>query len=232
MKASTISNIQQILLNHGLYEGRVDGIFGDKTTAAVMAYQRLNLLPITGLVNPALMRMLEGNIIRSRLVDETPRPVSIFPSDNTKDLTAFYGAPGTTKFHQRVKLPYKLELAWQPGTFIDTITLHELCAEAFKAVFQGLLNHYGLAEIARLKLDQFGGSYANRLIRGGARPSTHAFACAVDLNPLENQLRWNSNKAAFARPQYNALHECMADYGIVGYGKKYDMDYMHFAAVK
>lgn len=53
--ASAISEVQTALQTAGLYQGRVDGMFGARTRAAVEAYQRNNGLAVNGTVDDALL---------------------------------------------------------------------------------------------------------------------------------------------------------------------------------
>ena len=59
--AAAIAEVQTALLGAGLYEGRVDGVFGARTRAAVEAYQRGQNLPVTGAVNEELLAHIRAN---------------------------------------------------------------------------------------------------------------------------------------------------------------------------
>ena len=39
-RGETVKQIQRVLSNNGYYSGSIDGIYGEKTTAAVKKYQR------------------------------------------------------------------------------------------------------------------------------------------------------------------------------------------------
>ncbi len=62
MAPTTVSEVQTALQTAGLYQGRVDGLFGARTRAAIEAYQRGNDLAVTGTVNDALLAHLRTAI--------------------------------------------------------------------------------------------------------------------------------------------------------------------------
>ena len=51
-RGSAVTTIQTKLKNWGYYSGSVDGIFGSKTKAAVLAFQKANGLGVDGIVGP------------------------------------------------------------------------------------------------------------------------------------------------------------------------------------
>ena len=55
---STVSEIQTRLKNWGYYSGKVDGIFGSATEAAVKKFQAKNGLTADGIVGPATLSAL------------------------------------------------------------------------------------------------------------------------------------------------------------------------------
>ena len=58
MRGSDVRNLQILLNALGYSCGRADGIFGDKTKAAVRAFQRRNGLVVDGIVGPATRKKL------------------------------------------------------------------------------------------------------------------------------------------------------------------------------
>lgn len=92
--------------------------------------------------------------------------------------------------------------------------------------------HYGEQRIRDLGLDLFGGCYNNRKMRGGSNLSMHALAIAIDHDPERNQLRWGRDRAAFAKPVYDAWWRFWADEGWVSLGRERDMDWMHIQAAR
>jgi hypothetical protein len=53
-----VGNIQTALQQDGLYDGDIDGIFGDETDAAVRAFQEQNGLDVDGVVGPITLAQL------------------------------------------------------------------------------------------------------------------------------------------------------------------------------
>ena len=65
----TVRQIQTALKNRGYYTGKVDGIFGKITTAAVKKFQKDRGLKVDGIVGPATMKAL-GISVSSGSSDE------------------------------------------------------------------------------------------------------------------------------------------------------------------
>jgi hypothetical protein len=53
-----VKKVQQALARLGYDPGRIDGVYGPRTTAAVKSYQHQEKLPITGLLTPELIARL------------------------------------------------------------------------------------------------------------------------------------------------------------------------------
>lgn len=149
-----------------------------------------------------------------------------------KQIRAKYGAPGATNL-TTLALPYRMRIAWDLKASVKSIQCHKLIADPLMAVFSDLLAHYGFAEIKRLGIDLFGGCYNFRPMRGTedwAQPkwSAHAWAIAIDLNPSQNQLKWDHTKAVFAKTEYIAMNDIFYKHGFEGLGREKDYDWMHF----
>ncbi len=149
---------------------------------------------------------------------------SVFPLQ--KDVPEFYGRVGLNQ--DKVDLPYKMKLAWDTSITIKRFSCHEKVVTPMQAIFKDVLDHYGLEEIQRLGLDLFGGCLNVRKMRGGSSYSMHAWGIAVDLDPIRNQLRWNSDKAEFARKEYIPFWEIVEKHGATSLGIERDFDWMHF----
>jgi len=52
---ATVESVQRELAASGLYSGKVDGVSGQRTKIAIVAYQRANGLDETGLASPELV---------------------------------------------------------------------------------------------------------------------------------------------------------------------------------
>jgi peptidoglycan hydrolase-like protein with peptidoglycan-binding domain len=49
--SDTVTEVQIVLQQLGLYKGKIDGLAGRGTTAAIRKFQQMNALPITGLLD-------------------------------------------------------------------------------------------------------------------------------------------------------------------------------------
>ena len=133
--------------------------------------------------------------------------MNFWPHQNTKELTAFYGDPDTNddgmpdatweaKNITRIIPPYPMFLAWN-GKPLKTISIHRNCADSLMRCLIRIGNEIPPDKRAKYGLDQYGGGYNFRPMRGLAQLSTHAYGCAIDLAPVQNPLgklwRQNSN---------------------------------------
>lgn len=141
-----------------------------------------------------------------------------------------YGVPNKTGkgYLTKITLPYPMYLNWQTKTYIKSFECHKLVADKFLAVFNDILAHYGLDRIKELQLDDFGGCFNYRLMRGGTKLSRHSWGIAIDLDPDRNLLRETKKTARFARPEYKPMIDIFYKHGFINYGVEYDYDFMHF----
>jgi peptidoglycan hydrolase-like protein with peptidoglycan-binding domain len=51
--------VQTGLANRGYYHGSIDGVIGSGTREAIRAFQKVNNLPVTGLIDPPLLKALK-----------------------------------------------------------------------------------------------------------------------------------------------------------------------------
>ena len=158
----------------------------------------------------------------------------VWPKDTMQAKVAFYGDPrGPHGVNQkwfsdnvvRVKPPWKMTYAGKP---IVSIAFHKKCAAALGAALQEIWEACGKdqAVIAKYGLDEYGGSFNYRLIRGSSALSNHSFAIALDIAPSGNALGvTKGTMPAFAVKAFkNQGFRWGGDYK----GRK---DWMHFEAV-
>ena len=144
-------------------------------------------------------------------------------------VTAFYGTAGAPACTAgSVILPFPFVIAWDDSQRITRFSCHAKVATALIRIFGQAAAHYGEAEFRRLRLDQFGGCYNYRVMRGGTSLSMHAWGIAVDLDPINNQLSWGSDRAAFAKPAYDPFWKIVEAHGATSLGRRADRDFMHF----
>lgn len=147
-----------------------------------------------------------------------------------EQLTKKYGTPNPTGkgYLVWIDLPYPMYLNWQTKTYIKRIQCHKLVADSLKNIFADILAHYGIDEVKRLQLDDYGGCFNYRLMRGGTKLSVHSWGCAIDLDPDRNLLHETSATARFARPEYKPMIDIFYKHGWVSLGREKNYDWMHF----
>lgn len=105
------------------------------------------------------------------------------PPADQEEWCKFYGDPENRDHLVRIELPFSLRLSWDKRKTVNRIAVHEYCAEAFELAFKEIDN-----QRLAVYVYEFGGTIANRAIRGGSKLSTHAWAASIDLNPETNAL--------------------------------------------
>lgn len=146
----------------------------------------------------------------------------VWPRDTTAEMQAFYGDIGSG--HTKVTPPYPLLYDGRP---IKTITVHERIADSVRRALTLTLEHYGIDEIKRLRLNRFDGCYNPRKKRGGTTWSVHAYAAALDFAADRNPMAADHKAALFARPEYEAWWRAWESVGAVSLGRERDFDWMH-----
>ncbi len=158
-----------------------------------------------------------------------------WPKDTMKAKVAFYGDPrGPHGVNQRwfaanvvrISCPWKLYFA---GKEVKSISIHQKCSDTLKEVLKEIWQACDKDQktIERYGLDDFGGTFAYRLIRGSADSlSNHAFAIAIDLAPAQNPL--GSTKGKMPQFAIDAFKRAGARWGGDYRGRK---DPMHFEFV-
>lgn len=200
----------------GLKGSDIDGLWGDQTQTAFdsLLFQRqFNTPPPTW-----------------RPEDRVLGGANTWPShaNNDNAVIAFYGQPGENL--APLVPPYEHFLSWSPGTRARSILCNTKVHGSLTKVLNDVLDVYGAAEIKRLRLDQFGGCFNKRRMRGGTRWSTHSWGMALDYDPENNQLKWKSDRATFARPEYLPWWKCWEDEGWTSLGRVANFDWMHVQA--
>jgi len=153
-----------------------------------------------------------------------------WPLQNQTDLINFYGDMG--KNQKRLQLPYPHRLSWDKRIIINSFYCNEKVHDSLIKVLVNVLNHYGMDEIKRLRLDLWGGCLNVRLMRGGTEWSTHSWGIAMDYDPENNRLKWGREKASFAKPEYDKWWEFWEEEGWTSLGRTKNYDWMHVQAVK
>lgn len=211
--------IQLTAQDKGINAGKVDGFWGPTTQAA---FEQLVHLELYGAPQP-LWR--PEDIVR-------PSNPNNWPFDEVQDLERFYGPRGSTANLVSAQSPYPLVIAWDTSKKTNTIRCHKLVKDSIEKVLNDVYQHYGLSEIKRLRLDMYGGCFNDRSVRGGSRPSTHAWGIALDFDPERNQLTWGRDRASFAKADYDDWWNFWEREGWVSLGRTRNFDWMHVQAAK
>lgn len=195
---------QYIMKSVGIDPGAIDGLMGPNTRYAIERWQN-----------------------KQRVVPNASNRSNTWPSDS--DAREFYGAPGTNL--DLLKLPYPMVLAWDPSTVVTRFAINRKCKDSAHRVLTKVRDHYGIPGIKNLGLHLFAGCYNNRPKRGSKSKSTHAYGAAIDFDSEHNQFRWHSDRAVFARPEYDAWWGFWEEEGWISLGRERNYDWMHVQAV-
>lgn len=208
--------LQVVCAATGLNPGDLDGFWGPQTEYACgqLAYLQANgTMP-----DPW------------RDAYTTPGNPNAWPLEREADLNAFYGKP--SKNLVLLDLPYPLKLAWNTAQVVTRTQCNAKVKDSFAKVLGKVRRHYGLAGIQELRLDLYGGGFNPRDKRGGTSPSTHSWGIAFDFDPERNKLQWGRDRAAFARPEYEAWWRAWESEGWVSLGRARNFDWMHVQAAR
>jgi hypothetical protein len=191
----TKQEIQKALIDLGFDLGKGgksgkgdDGVFGDKTKAALKAFQVSKgltpdgrygdeteeaLFPTEELDRGAVAEVMPPSMSRPMVTSPLRKPV--WPAQ--KDVMGFYGAVG---LHQTsLILPFKMKLAWDKKVLVGKITVHEKVHDSAKRAFDKVADAYDEVKRAELGIDLFGGSLNVRKMRGGNSYSMHSWGVAT-----------------------------------------------------
>lgn len=155
--------------------------------------------------------------------------MNLWPKQNYSSMVEYYGLVGENQ--TTLILPYTLKLAWDSSSVVKRMTCHLKVAESLHSIFENVLKTYGEKELRKLNLDVFGGCLNVRKMRGSKNTwSIHSWGAAVDLDPNNNQLKWDNNKATFAKREYEPFWKIIESEGWVSLGRQRNYDWMHFQA--
>ena len=191
--------------------------------------------PVTQEAHDQLVHLLDRGSLPRPWRDDEPSDANPqnWPRDtgNQAAMRAFYGPPGAPPI-TRVRVPWTLRLAWNKSQRVTHIGCHAKVAASLERVLQAVHTHYGEAELKRLRLDLFGGCFANRKKRGGTTWSTHAWAVAIDWDPERNPLNWGRDRASLDAPAYDFWWHTWEAEGWVSLGRSRNFDWMHVQAAR
>ncbi|HZP87971.1 MAG TPA: M15 family metallopeptidase [Burkholderiales bacterium] len=87
------------------------------------------------------------------------------------------------QFMVSAQMPFAMPLDWAPAQTTSKIRCHKLIAPLLQAVFAEIV-----AQSLQGSVKTYGGGYCWRMKRGQAKPSTHSWGIAVDLNARTNAM--------------------------------------------
>lgn len=147
---------------------------------------------------------------------EGPYDTPPFGSDSSME--TYYGKPMDES--NLVLLPVSGLGIKYAGSPVKAVRVHKKANDSLRAI---------LEEISRSEwayiLEEYAGVYNARKMRGGARPSKHAWGVAIDLNPDENML--NEHWPTSATMPIEVM-EIFAKHGWMAAGAFWSRDAMHF----
>ena len=155
--------------------------------------------------------------LRSLMPEPHPWP---FPDETS--LTSFYGPAGDTSRHTLLDVT-GLGLRYD-GKAVRQFTVHQRCASSLRRVIEAIA-----AGPHAAILKTYAGVYNNRPMRGGTRPSLHARAAAIDLDPANNG---NRSHWPLQSTMPIDVMEAFAREGWLPAGAFWSRDAMHFQATR
>lgn len=219
-KRHAVAFLQLWCRDRGIDAGTVDGWWGPQTEHG---YE-------------ALAEALRTGEPPRNWRDEEPLDVNPNGWPRQADMDGFYGPHGEEGVHRpplrSVPCPWALKLAWNRNQTVSGVWIHERCAESLGRVLTRVHAHYGQAEIGRLRLDLYGGSYNPRKMRGSEQWSMHSWGVAIDWDPDRNQLKWGRDRAAFAQSDYLDWWRFWEEEGWLSLGRSRNFDWMHVQAAR
>lgn len=202
--------------------GRIDGLFGDNTRNAFVAFNRAKAgLP------PETWR----DAMDDAAAAEPPAPAVANNWPRQADVETFFGVHCAPPF-KRLDLPFKMKIAWDLKKEIGGFMVHEKVHDSAKRVFDKVWAHYGQEGIEEIGVNLFGGCYNCRPMKGGTKWSMHSWAIAIDFDPERNQLKWSKKHARLAAPDAEKFWEFWEEEGWLSLGRARDFDWMHVQAAR
>jgi hypothetical protein len=230
-----VSEYQLILKSLGMYTGKVDGIKGPLTIAALRGFQRVNNLKVDAKVGPKTVAALKPGILpANQLIPIStyvePPTANVWPRQAT--VGNFYGQMGTHL--TLLELPFKMRLAWNKNISISKFSIHEKVHDSALRCFNRIRDHYSMPQLTDMGVTLYGGCIADppRKMRGGSLYSMHSYGIAIDFDPARNTMKGNRTNSRLAKPDCNAFWEIWEDEGWISLGRARNFDWMHVQAAR
>jgi hypothetical protein len=257
-RALVLRYVQRTLKDFSLYLGKVDGIWGPGTKAAIEeALRYTNIVRPPTSSDEAIAYFVQSQALHAGVClkydgywgPDTEQALSTMFFEFNRDVfdetlderLAFHGdwpsesevRSGSSKFGQPGTGLTQVKIPYKlrlswSGQEVGSVTCHKEVAEALVSVLEETLNIYGQRDIEMLGLNLYGGSYSDRAVRGGTKKSMHAWGIAFDFDPANNRLRWDHRSASFAKAEYEPWVAAWYRRGAINLGRERNYDWMHF----
>jgi hypothetical protein len=160
---------------------------------------------------------------RAYLSKLMPKP-SPWPESDQASLRAFYGNPGDEANLVAIPIPSSITVLFEDKP-VKSIRCNKRLAASLTRIIQQL----SLFPLGRIALSRFSGVFLDRPIRGGTRPSLHAYGAAIDLMPDTN-MNFQHWPASADMPI--EVMEVFTKEGWISAGAFWNRDGMHFQATQ
>ncbi len=190
-----------------------DGIIGNISLAAIAA--ALNVTVSTFSITA----------LKAELMGTNSAPTTA----QVRSGSSIYGAEADESNLTNIIPPYPLYFG---GTKVSSVRCHKAISAQLATIFDEVLAYYGQAEITRLGLDVYDGSYYARSVVGGSTASMHSWGIAFDFNAAKNGMYVKSPTALFSGEEYAEFIRIWYKNGARSFGLENDYDYMHFEFAK
>jgi predicted chitinase len=209
----------------GIDVGAIDGQMGPQTREAFEIYAARALNNGSAVASIETWREEEPADVAA--ASTAPAPASTAPTwPRQSEVQSFFGAPGANQ--TMLILPFKMRLAWDLSKTVSKTSCNVKVHDHLQRIWKRTLDHYGPADIQRLRLDLFGGCLNVRKKRGGSTWSMHAYGIAWDVDPEHNALKMGRDDATLDGPEYDPFWGFVYDEGAISLGKERNFDWMHF----
>ena len=168
-------------------------------------------------------------LLRTLGLSAAPNPPAWPTQAEVRSGKSLFGTPGCENELVNLLPPYTLYYEGQP---VRSIRVHRHIASHVQAALREVLEQYGTAEIHRLGLDQYGGSYNYRPSTGSNALSMHAWGIALDFAPATNAYRTRAPRATLSHPDCAPWWQIWESHGATSLGRSSGYDWMHLQFAK
>jgi hypothetical protein len=242
-----VKNAQRVLRAAADYRGKIDGLVGRQSLAAAWrAADTSALEKVLGPLSPERRIIAAAQAILDRAGFDPGAIDGLWGSGTDAAFCAWrgdkmpargldtaeaFGPAGSARCTAGViALPWRMVLAWDRSQVITSIRCHEMVAASGQRAFDRIAAAYNPAQRRDLGLDQYGGCYNFRPMRGGKSLSTHAYGLAIDFDPTRNRLRWGADQARLAQSDAVPFWQAWEAEGWLSLGRAKNYDWMHVQA--